>query len=99
MHPTTDPDPRNHHLWRNGRYWWIAITVYDAEGRKRRERHSLRTPDVALARARRDAILAQVARSTHWRLAKPASPSPCPQGEPRRTPFPSSSTAAAGVAA
>lgn len=48
-------DP-NHHLWRNGRLWWIAFTVHRGH-RQERLRFSLGTSDVEEARSRRDAIL------------------------------------------
>jgi hypothetical protein len=50
-----DADP-NHHLWRNGRLWWIAFTVHYGH-RQERIRFSLGTPDVEKARRQRDAIL------------------------------------------
>lgn len=50
-----DADP-NHHLWRNGRLWWIAFTVHRGY-RQERLRFSLGTSDVEEARHRRDAIL------------------------------------------
>jgi hypothetical protein len=53
----------NHHLWRNGRLWWIAYTLIHDGWRQERVRHSLGTADVAEARLRRDRIL------EHWRLA------------------------------
>ena len=49
-------DP-NHHLWRNGRLWWIAFTVHRGH-QQERVRFSLGTPDVAEARYRRDRALA-----------------------------------------
>lgn len=49
-----DPD---HHLWRNGRLWWVAFTVHLPGWRKDRVRLSLGTTDVAEARRRRDALL------------------------------------------
>lgn len=52
----------NHHLWRNGRLWWIAYTVIYDGWRQERIRHSLRTADRNEARRRRDVILARVAR-------------------------------------
>jgi hypothetical protein len=52
--PTTDPD---HHLWRNGRLWWIAFTVHLPGWQKDRVRLSLGTDDVAEARRRRDELL------------------------------------------
>ncbi|MCY3002739.1 MAG: hypothetical protein NTV21_13135 [Planctomycetota bacterium] len=50
----TDPD---HHLWLNGKLWWIAFTYHTTDGRKRRLRASLGTRDVRLARQRRDELL------------------------------------------
>ena len=49
-------DP-NHHLWRNGRLWWVAFTVHLPGWRKDRVRASLGTTDLAEARRRRDALL------------------------------------------
>ena len=50
-------DDPNHHLWRNGRLWWVAFTVHLPGWRKDRVRVSLGTSDVAEARRRRDALL------------------------------------------
>lgn len=50
----------NHHLWRNGRFWWIAYTVIIDGWRQERIRHSLKTDDLTEARVRRDEILATV---------------------------------------
>jgi hypothetical protein len=55
----TSPNP-NHHLYRNGRLWWLAATL-SVGGRTQRVRRSLGTRDVALARRRRDTILAKLA--------------------------------------
>ena len=52
------PHP-NHHLWRNGRLWWIAITVHRPDWTAERVRRSLCTDDVVEARRRRDWILSQ----------------------------------------
>jgi hypothetical protein len=53
--PTTiDPD---HHLWRNGRLWWVAFTVHLPGWQKERVRVSLGTADLAEARRRRDQLL------------------------------------------
>jgi hypothetical protein len=49
-----DPD---HHLWRNGRLWWIAFTVHRGPLQER-VRFSLGTDDVELARQRRDEAFA-----------------------------------------
>ena len=51
----------DHHLWRNGRLWWIAYTVLHDGWRQERVRHSLHTDDVLEARRRRDGILSQYA--------------------------------------
>jgi len=53
-----DPD---HHLWRNGRLWWVAFTVHRGY-RQERVRRSLHTQDVAEARRRRDRALELAAR-------------------------------------
>ena len=49
-----DPD---HHLWRNGRLWWIAFTVHRGH-QQERVRFSLGTDDVVEARGLRDRALA-----------------------------------------
>ena len=49
-----DPD---HHLWRNGRLWWIAFTIHLPGWQKERVRTSLGTADVVEARRRRDELL------------------------------------------
>ncbi len=49
-----DPD---HHLWRNGRLWWIAFTIHRGHLHER-VRFSLGTADVGEARQRRDEVLA-----------------------------------------
>jgi hypothetical protein len=55
--PTTiDPD---HHLWRNGRLWWIAFTVHLPGWQKDRVRQSLGTDDLVEARRRRDQVLSE----------------------------------------
>ncbi len=59
--PGSDPfDDPNHHLWRNGRFWWVAFTVHVPGYRKERIRESLGTTDLIEARHRRDALLAEV---------------------------------------
>lgn len=50
-----DPD---HHLWRNGRLWWVAYTVHLPGWRKERVRRSLGTTDLHEARRLRDALFA-----------------------------------------
>ena len=57
--PGVDPaaiDP-DHHLWRNGRLWWIAFTVHRGH-QQERVRFSLGTDDVVEARCLRDRALA-----------------------------------------
>ncbi len=50
---TLDP---NHHLWRNGRLFWVAFTVHLQGWQKERVRLSLGTADIAEARRRRDEL-------------------------------------------
>lgn len=47
----------NHHLWKNGRLWWIAFTLIHDGWRQERVRQSLGTDSLPEARRRRDAIL------------------------------------------
>lgn len=47
----------NHHLWKNGRLWWIAFTLIHDGWRQERIRQSLGTDNELEARRRRDAIL------------------------------------------
>ena len=51
---TIDPD---HHLWRNGRLYWVAFTVHLPGWQKERVRTSLGTADIVEARRRRDDLL------------------------------------------
>ena len=53
---SADPD---HHLWRNGRLWWVAFTVHLPGWQKERVRLSLGTADVLEARRRRDEVLSE----------------------------------------
>jgi hypothetical protein len=64
--PATRSD---HHLWRNGRRWWIAFTYHTEDGRKFRVRRSLGTCEVAEARRRRDELLAEFQRRAGCRLS------------------------------
>jgi len=48
----------DHHLWRNGRLWWTAFTIHRPDWTAERVRRSLGTADVAVARRRRDELLA-----------------------------------------
>jgi hypothetical protein len=56
----------NHHLWKNGRLWWLAVTLLHDGWRQERVRQSLGTDDLGEARRRRDLVLA--------RFARPAAP-------------------------
>jgi hypothetical protein len=49
----------DHHLWRNGRYWWVAFTLIHDGWRQERVRRSLKTADVVEARRRRDVIFGE----------------------------------------
>jgi hypothetical protein len=48
----------NHHLWNNHGVWWIHYTVLIDGAWQQRVRHSLGTKDRAVARRKRDRILA-----------------------------------------
>jgi hypothetical protein len=52
----------NHHLWKNGRLWWLAVTLLHDGWRQERVRQSLGTDDVLEARRRRDLVLARFVR-------------------------------------
>jgi hypothetical protein len=56
MARTVSHDP-DHHLWRNGRLFWVAFTVHLPGWQKERIRLSLGTDDVVEARKRRDSLL------------------------------------------
>lgn len=62
------PHP-DHHLWRNGRLWWIAFTVHKPDWTAERVRRSLGTADLEEARRLRDHILRQYRRSGACRLS------------------------------
>lgn len=62
-----EPDP-NHHLWRNGRLWWVAFTVHRGHLQERL-RFSLRTDDVVVARRRRDKLFALYASAAECRIS------------------------------
>jgi hypothetical protein len=52
----------NHHLWKNGRLWWLAVTLLHDGWRQERVRQSLGTDDILEARRRRDLVLARFGR-------------------------------------
>jgi hypothetical protein len=56
----------NHHLWRNGRLWWVAFVALADGVHQVRIRQSLKTDDVEVARARRDALLEEYGRRDGW---------------------------------
>ena len=67
MQPTEiDPD---HHLWKNGRLYWVAFTVHLPGWRKERVRRSLGTTDLEEARRRRDALFAKLEEEREVRLS------------------------------
>lgn len=53
-----DPGNPDHHLWNNNGTWWVHFTVHRSDNTKCRVRQSTRTPDVVLARERRDELIA-----------------------------------------
>ena len=66
----------NHHLWKNGRLWWLAVTLLHDGWRQERVRQSLGTDDVLEARRRRDLVLARFVRPA----AAPAAARPTASG-------------------
>jgi hypothetical protein len=63
-----DADP-DHHLWRNGRLFWVAFTVHLPGWQKERIRRSLGTADVEEARRRRDQLLRDYPRQRQCELS------------------------------
>jgi len=55
--PTSEPIDPDHHLWRNGRLFWVAFTIHLPGWTKDRIRLSLGTADIVEARRRRDQLL------------------------------------------
>jgi hypothetical protein len=80
-HPSVGGTPRDqgyrkngrprpdHHLWRNGRLWWIAFTIHKPDWTAERIRRSLCTDDLGEARRRRDLILHQYRLSGRCELS------------------------------
>jgi hypothetical protein len=68
-HESEGPAHPDHHLWRNGRLWWVAFTVHLPGWQKQRVRLSLGTDDVEEARRRRDQILHDYPRATGCQLS------------------------------
>ena len=54
----------NHHLWKNGRLWWIAFTLIHDGWRQERVRQSLGTDNLQEAQRRRDSILSLFLRQS-----------------------------------
>jgi hypothetical protein len=59
----------DHHLWRNGRLYWVAFTVHLPGWQKERIRLSLGTDDIAEARRRRDSVLSTYPQSRECALS------------------------------
>jgi hypothetical protein len=53
----TNPD---HHLYNNNGTWWVHYTAYPNPVEAKRVRRSLKTRDLATARAKRDAIFGEL---------------------------------------
>ena len=56
----TNPENPNHHLWNNNGTWFIHYVVHPTPITKARVRRSLRTKLLDEARARRDALFAEL---------------------------------------
>jgi hypothetical protein len=63
----------NHHLWKNGRLWWLAVTLLHDGWRQERVRQSLGTDDLGEARRRRDLLLARFAAAGAGTASTPAT--------------------------
>lgn len=75
----SEPIHPDHHLWKNGRLWWVAYTVHLPGWKKARLRQSLETEDVVVARARRDRLFRlwdESGRGTLSLRYQPPRPSP-----------------------
>ena len=72
---THEPDP-DHHLWRNGRLYWVAFTVHLPGWQKERIRLSLGTADLLEARQRRDQLLRDDPRQRQCELSLRLNPRP-----------------------
>lgn len=57
-----DAENPNHHLWDNHGTWFLHYTVHPTPFTKERIRRSLGTKDVNVARQRRDAFFASLAK-------------------------------------
>lgn len=66
QNPEPDPD---HHLWRNGRLYWVAFTIHLPGWQKERIRQSLGTADLVEARRRRDQLLSDYPRQRQCELS------------------------------
>jgi hypothetical protein len=76
----------NHHLWKNGRLWWIAFTLIHDGWRQERVRQSLGTDSLPEARRRRDAILGLFIKEAEGRADTDPEGS-CIDPEPEYPPF------------
>jgi hypothetical protein len=59
---TPKTDRSNHHLWQNGRLWWVAFTIHRPDWTQHRIRVSLRTANLVEARQRRDRLMEEFRR-------------------------------------
>ena len=59
----------DHHLWRNGRLWWVAFTVHLPGWQKERVRLSLGTADLHEARRLRDEVLRRYPETRECQLS------------------------------
>jgi hypothetical protein len=92
-----EPDP-NHHLWRNGRLWWVAFTVHLPGWQKERIRLSLGTADLAEARRARDELLRRYPQTRDCELSlRLAPPRPRRRKGGRRLPLATRGSGATAV--
>lgn len=83
--PTSFAEDPDHHLWRNGRLWWIAFTVHLPGWQKERIRCSLGTADLVEARRRRDEVLRRYPESRGCQLSLRLAPASARRRRARST--------------
>lgn len=74
QHPAEAQHNPDHHLWRNGRLWWVAFTVHLPGWQKERVRLSLGTADRREARRRRDELFARYPSARDCQLSLRVEP-------------------------
>jgi hypothetical protein len=85
QYPAEARNNPDHHLWRNGRLWWVAFTIHLPGWQKERVRLSLGTAELREARRRRDEMLTRYPQARGCQLSLRVEP-------PRRRCLPRAAT-------